>query len=95
MDFRLLMSTFVTVFLAELGDKTQISTFTIAAGSNARWSVFAGSALALVTSSLLAVTVADQIARRVNVKWLEGGAGVLLIGMGIFYVVGAVRSGTG
>ncbi len=94
MDPRLALTTFVTVFLAELGDKTQLATFTLAAGastSNARWSVFAGSAVALVLSSLIAVTLADQIARRVNVRWLESGAGAFLVGMGIYYLIGAIR----
>ena len=94
MDPRLALTTFVTVFLAELGDKTQLATFTLATGastSNARWSVFAGSAVALVLSSLIAVTLADQIARRVNVRWLEGGAGIFLLGMGAYYLFGAIR----
>ncbi|MEO8875529.1 MAG: TMEM165/GDT1 family protein [Polyangiaceae bacterium] len=96
MDLRLALTTFVTVFLAELGDKTQLATFTMAAGathSGARWSVFAGSAIALVLSSLIAVTIADQVARRVNVRYLEGGAGVLLMGMGLYYLLGALRAG--
>ena len=96
MDFRLALTTFVTVFLAELGDKTQLATFTMAAGASgsyARWSVFFGSACALVLSSLIAVTIADQVARRVNVRWLEGGAGVFLVGMGLYYLIGALRGG--
>ncbi len=91
MDLRVILSTFGAVFLAELGDKTQLATFTLAAGSSARWSVFVGSAAALATSSLVAVTVADQVGKYVSGRWLQGAAGILLLGVGAFYVVGALR----
>ena len=87
MDLRLFGSAFVTIFLAELGDKTQVTTLTLAASSNAKWSVFAGSALALVTSSLLAVIAAEQIQKHVSLRHVEAAAGVLLIAMGIYTLV--------
>jgi hypothetical protein len=49
----LLASTFVTVFLAELGDKTQIATLLLSAQSGRPWLVFAGSAAALVATGLI------------------------------------------
>ena len=66
-------------------------TLTMAASSNAKWSVFAGSALALVTSSLLAVILAEQIEKRINLRYVEGAAGILLIGMGIYTLVQTFR----
>lgn len=92
MDLRVVASTFVAVFLAELGDKTQVAVLTLGAGSTSRWSVFAGAALALACSSLVAILVADQLATRIDVRWTRGIAGVLLVAMGIFYVVGSLRS---
>ena len=53
MQLPLLASTFVTVFLAELGDKTQLAIVTISGTSNRSGAVFAGSASALVLASLL------------------------------------------
>jgi len=57
-DMRLLVSTFAAVFLAELGDKTQVATLSLAAGSSSRWAVFAGASLALVATSAIAVLLA-------------------------------------
>ena len=53
MQLPLLASTFLTVFLAELGDKTQLAIVTISGTSNRSGAVFAGSASALVLASLL------------------------------------------
>ena len=92
MDIRLFASAFVTIFLAELGDKTQVTTLTMAASSNAKWTVFAGSALALVTSSFIAVIVAGQIDKYVKLRYIEGAAGIVLVGMGIYTLVQAYRS---
>jgi len=51
------LTAFVTVLLAELGDKTQLATLALAAGGHARWLVFLGAALALIASSAVAVLV--------------------------------------
>ena len=53
MILSLLLSTFITVFVAELGDKTQLATLTISGTSNRPLAVFLGSASALVFASLL------------------------------------------
>lgn len=91
MDLRLLASTFVAVFLAELGDKTQIAVLTLGAGAKSRLPIFLGASLALVTSSLIAVFVADQVARHLNPRWTQGIAGALLAGVGVLYLVTALR----
>ena len=53
MDFPLLLSTFLTVFLAELGDKTQLATVALSGTSNRPLAVFLGSSSALVLASLI------------------------------------------
>lgn len=72
---------FVTVFLAELGDKTQLSTLLMTAESQSPWIIFLGAAAALVTTSLCGVLVGQWLARRVsgNVLNTVTGASLLFI----------------
>ena len=72
-------STFVTIFLAELGDKTQITTLLMTAQSHSPWIVFAGAATALITTSLLGVLVGQWLAHRLSPKILNRAAGVMLM----------------
>ena len=61
MILSLLLSTFLTVFLAELGDKTQLATLTISGNSNKPLAVFFGSSSALVLASLLGALTGGSI----------------------------------
>jgi putative Ca2+/H+ antiporter (TMEM165/GDT1 family) len=84
MDLRLLATVFTTVLLAELGDKTQLSTLMYAATHAAsRSTVFLGSALALVVSSALGVAAGAFIGSWVNPTLLTrlGGIGFILVGV--------------
>ncbi len=78
-NLKVFLSTFLTIFLAELGDKTQLTTLLLAAKSHAPWIVFAGAGTALVTTSLLGVWLGCWLARRISAKTLETAAGVLLL----------------
>ena len=84
MDVKLLATVFATVFVAELGDKTQLSTMLYAAGAgNSKWIVFLGSALALVVASALGVFAGGLIGPRINPKVLAriAGAGFIAVGL--------------
>lgn len=72
-------STFLTIFLAEFGDKTQLSTLLMSAESQSPWVVFLGSAAALVTTSLLGVLLGCWLATRLTPKKMETAAGVSLL----------------
>ena len=87
MDWRTFASTFVAIFLAELGDKTQLSTLSLAAGTRSRLAVFAGSALALACTSGIAVLVGEGLARVVPLIWLRRAAGTLFIVLGVWYLL--------
>lgn len=73
------LSTFVTIFLAELGDKTQVATLLISAESHKPLVVFIGAALALISTSLVGVLVGQWLARRISPETLDIVAGVLLL----------------
>lgn len=72
-------STFLTIFLAELGDKTQLATLLMSAESQSPWVVFLGASTALVTTSLLGVMVGRWIANRFTPKTIETAAGISLL----------------
>ena len=61
MILSLLLSTFLTIFIAELGDKTQLATLTISGTSNKPLAVFLGSSTALVFASLLGALAGGSI----------------------------------
>ena len=72
-------STFLTIFLAECGDKTQISTLLMSAESHSPWTVFLGAATALVSTSLLGVILGQWLANRLSPRTIETAAGVSLL----------------
>jgi putative Ca2+/H+ antiporter (TMEM165/GDT1 family) len=91
MDWKLVGTTFVAVFVAELGDKTQLATLSFAGSGQSRLSVFLGSALALVLSSAIAVTVGEGLARAISPLLLQRLAGALFLVIGC-WVLWSTRS---
>jgi len=87
MDWKLFASTFAAIFLAEMGDKTQIATFSLAGSGSSRWVVFAASALALVCTSAVAVLLGEVVSRYVSPQWLKRGAGLVFVVLGVAYLV--------
>ena len=72
-------STFVTIFLAEIGDKTQLAILLMTAESRNPWIVFAGAGSALIATSLLGVLLGRWLANRIAPRTLERAAGVILL----------------
>ncbi len=87
-----LASTFTTVFVAELGDKTQLATLLLSAQSGAPWLVFLGAATALIASSLVGVLVGRWLAQVLPPERLQLMAGVLMIGLCLWLGAQAGRS---
>lgn len=80
---------FITVFLAELGDKTQLATLTFSIDRQTnKWGIFVASSLALVLSSLIAVIVGSQLGSWIHPKILRTIAGLGFVGIGIFTLFG-------
>ena len=82
MDLTLLISTFTTVFVAELGDKTQIATFALSGSTNRPYSVFLGSSSALILTSLIGALAGGSISNIVPEKYLEAIAAIIFVYLG-------------
>jgi putative Ca2+/H+ antiporter (TMEM165/GDT1 family) len=93
MDWKLVLTTFGAVFLAELGDKTQLATLAFATSGRSRWAVFIGSACALVATSAIAVLAGEAIARAIPPALLKRVAGVAFVAIGV-WVLWSSRSGS-
>jgi putative Ca2+/H+ antiporter (TMEM165/GDT1 family) len=84
MDIKILATVFFTVFVAELGDKTQLATMLFAADKDvSKWVVFAGAALALIATSALGVLAGSAISGFMSPRQLQlvAGAGFIAIGI--------------
>jgi putative Ca2+/H+ antiporter (TMEM165/GDT1 family) len=90
MDLKVLFVVFGTVFLAELGDKTQLATVLFASKPSVSLiTVFVGASLALILSSLIAVAAGSVIAQYVDPRYLSYVAGAGCIIIGIWTIVAA------
>ncbi|MDR1922449.1 MAG: TMEM165/GDT1 family protein [Candidatus Adiutrix sp.] len=86
-DLKAMLPIFSSVFMAELGDKTQLATVCfMAGGGGAKMEVFVASAGALVLSTFLAVLCGAAIGRIVPPHFLKIGAGVIFMVMGALFI---------
>ncbi len=93
MDLKLMLTTFSMIFLAELGDKTQVATFCLSAEcESSRLSVFVGSAAALVLSALIATALGEAVTRVIPQSYIKLAAGAFFIIVGIWTLQAAVRT---
>ena len=84
MDIRLFLTTFLTIFLAELGDKTQLATMGLSASGDSKWTVFLASASALTLSSGLGVLAGSVLSKYIHPNLLQKLSGILFLGLGAF-----------
>jgi Ca2+/H+ antiporter, TMEM165/GDT1 family len=88
MDWRIFLTTFGVIFLAEMGDKTQLAAMTMAAESKKPWMVFIGAALALTAVSAIGVVAGTFIGNYVPLIWVKRGAAVAFIAIGVLIMIG-------
>src|SRR5262245_45945039 len=94
MDLRLFATVFTTVFVAELGDKTQLATLLYASDtSHPKLTVFAASATALVLTSALGVLAGSLIADRIDARILRWVAGLGFVAVGLWTLATPTSSG--
>ena len=88
MDLKVFLTVFVTVFIAELGDKTQLATMLFAADKDVnKWLVFAAASLALVISAAIGVLAGGLVSNVVSERVLSliAGCGFIAIGVYVLY----------
>ena len=90
--FPIFATTFTTVFLAELGDKTQLATMLLTAESGQPLIVFTGSALALIFSSLVGVLLGRWLSKIIKPELFNYFAGILMISIGLLLGIQSIHS---
>ena len=81
------ISSFSTIFLAELGDKTQLATLMLSAQSGRPLIIFTGAALALISTSLLGVLIGQWIANNLPRERFTAVSGIIMLSLGIYLVL--------
>lgn len=87
---KLVLTTFILVFIAELGDKTQITTMLLVAQNKSIWPVFIGASLALVCSSLVGVLAGEIISKYFPPSFIQNSAAVAFIVIGVLLLFGKI-----
>ena len=82
--FSIFFTTFTTIFIAELGDKTQIATLMLSAESGKPINVFLGSSLALISSSVVGVLIGKWLSKKISPSKFALFTGALMILISIF-----------
>ena len=88
MDWRVFLTTFGIIFLAEMGDKTQIAALTMAAGKKRPWEVFIAASLALAAVSAIGVIIGSTLGHYLPLIWIKRAAGAAFIVIGILVLSG-------
>ncbi len=91
MDWRIFAGTFGLIFLAELGDKTQLAAMAASAGTSSPFSIFAGAASALILSTLIAVIAGSYLQQWLPIHIIQYAAALLFFAFGAFLLFSAVR----
>jgi len=92
MNLKLLVTVFATVFVAELGDKTQLATFLFAADPDvSRLTVFIGASLALMSATAIGVLAGAWLSGAVSEKALHYAAGLGFVAIGVWTLWQAAR----
>jgi putative Ca2+/H+ antiporter (TMEM165/GDT1 family) len=89
MDWKLFATAFVSVFVAEIGDKTQLATMAFSAESRRPWLVFAAASLALVAAAGVGAALGGLLSRWIPETWMRRGAAALFVAIGVWMFVSA------
>lgn len=84
LNWQVFFLAFTTLFIAEMGDKTQLAVFSLVAESKAPLAVFLGASMALAAVTLIGVLFGGLVTRIIPVFYLKVGSGLLFLGIGAF-----------
>lgn len=88
MDYKILFTVFASVFIAELGDKTQLATMMFATDKDvSQLTIFCGASLALILTSAIGVLLGGAISTHINEKYLHYAAGIGFILIGAWTLI--------
>lgn len=87
MDWRVFLTTFGVIFLAEMGDKTQLAAMTMSAQTKKPWAIFIASALALTAVSAIGVLVGSVVGNYLPLVWIKRAAAVAFIVIGVLILL--------
>jgi len=88
MDWRVFFTTFGLIFLAELGDKTQLVAIAMAVKSRSPLAIFLGAVLALAMATLIGVLFGEALTRVVPEAYMRKAAGILFLAVGLLILSG-------
>jgi Ca2+/H+ antiporter, TMEM165/GDT1 family len=88
MDWRVMLTTFGVIFLAEMGDKTQLAAMTMAAETKKPWAVFIAASLALACVSAIGVVVGGLVGQFLPLVWIKRAAAIAFIVIGVLILIG-------
>ncbi len=88
LEYKVFFTIFATVFIAELGDKTQLATMLFAADKEvSKFTVLVGASLALIAATVISVLAGSIISQYISTKYLHYIAGIGFIGIGLWTLV--------
>jgi putative Ca2+/H+ antiporter (TMEM165/GDT1 family) len=88
MDWKIFGAAFLTLFVAELGDKTQLAVINMTASTESKVAVFLGAATALIVVTLLGVLFGGVLSQYVPTEWLQRIVAVAFIVIGVLMLLG-------
>ena len=86
MNLSAFITTFVTVFLAEMGDKTQLAVFGFASQNVSKWTVFIAASLGLIAATVVGVLAGAIVGKYISPVYIKYGSGALFIIIGLFII---------
>ena len=88
MDWRVVLTTFGVIFLAEMGDKTQLAAMTLSSETKRPLAVLIGASLALVCVSAIGVLVGGVLSHYLPLEWIKRASAIAFIVIGVLILLG-------